>query len=456
MSLDRNDLQGRLDELLPAYGVPGAQLAVLTDGEVHSAASGILNAETGVEATTDSLFQLGSLGKVYTATLAMTLVAAGKLDLDAPIAEVLPDFRVADADVSKRVTARHLLTHTSGIAGDFFADTGRGDDAIERYVELCADLGQDIPLGVTMSYSNAGFVILGRVLEVLAGSTWDVALREHVLAPLGLEHTVSLPEDVLKFRSAYGHMVMGDQVALAPIWGPPRAVAPAGWVISTAEDVIDFARMHLDGGLAANGDRVLSAELAAEMQREQVRVPERWLTGDAWGLGWWLHDWDGRRLCAHDGAAIGQNSYLKIVPDSNVAIVLLANGGRTDELARELFTELLRETCGIEYLALPQPVADAPPTDERVLGAYERHGVRLEISLRDGVLHGSDSLIEPLASQLPPQDPSLTVLAPSSAGPDVYVSSPEDGEGQSWPLVFFEVEGARYVHSGARALRKVS
>ena len=86
-------------------------------------------------ATTDSVFQIGSITKVWTATVVMQLVDEGLLDLDAPVVEVLPELRLADPDVTKQVTMRHLLTHTSGIDGDVFTDTGRGDDCLEKYVD---------------------------------------------------------------------------------------------------------------------------------------------------------------------------------------------------------------------------------------------------------------------------------------------------------------------------------
>ena len=103
----------------------------------------------------------------------MQLVDEGLLDLDTPVVEVLPELRLADPDVTKQVTMRHLLTHTSGIDGDVFTDTGRGDDCLEKYVDLLADAAQNHPLGATWSYCNSGFSLLGRVIEKLTGKTWD-------------------------------------------------------------------------------------------------------------------------------------------------------------------------------------------------------------------------------------------------------------------------------------------
>ena len=163
--------QERLTELMRRHRVPGATLGVLHDGTITETAAGILSTATGVAVTPDSLFQIGSITKVWTATLVMQLVDEGALDLDAPVAEVLPGFRVADPAVTEQVTTRHLLTHTSGIDGDVFTDTGRGDECIERYVAGMKDVVQNHPLGATFSYCNAGYVLAGRIVEHLTGLT---------------------------------------------------------------------------------------------------------------------------------------------------------------------------------------------------------------------------------------------------------------------------------------------
>src|SRR4051794_12314590 len=164
-------LQERLDALTVRHKVPGAVLGVLRDGAVQTLAAGVLNVDTGVRATPGSLFQTGSITKVYTATLVMQLVEEGALHLDAPVIDVLPELRLADAEAAAQVTMRHLLTHTSGIEGDHFEDSGRGDDVLERYVAGCASLGFSHPVGATFSYCNTGFVIAGRVIERLTGLT---------------------------------------------------------------------------------------------------------------------------------------------------------------------------------------------------------------------------------------------------------------------------------------------
>ncbi|MFN2590487.1 MAG: serine hydrolase domain-containing protein, partial [Actinomycetota bacterium] len=198
--LDPAALRTRLQELMKEHEVPGAAVGVFAEGRTIEVAAGVVNLRTGVEATPDTVFELGSIGKSWTATALMQLVDEGLADLDVPIRTYLPDFRVADPDVSATVTLRHLLSHTSGIDGDHFEDTGRGDDCLERYVASCASLGQTHPMGDTMSYCNTGYSIIGRIIEVLTDKVWDDAMRERLFEPLGLTRTGTLPEHAILHR----------------------------------------------------------------------------------------------------------------------------------------------------------------------------------------------------------------------------------------------------------------
>ena len=342
MTVDAQHWQERLALLADKHGVPGANLAILANGEVTEAAYGVLNARTGVEATTDSLFQIGSISKVWTATLIMQLVDEGLLDLDEPVVTYLPDFKVADPDVTKAVTTRHLLAHTSGIDGDHFLDTGRGDDCVEKYVASCAELKQNHPLGATMSYCNSGYTVLGRILEVLRGKSWDAILRERLFTPLGLETAGTLPEEALLHRAAVGHLKPpGGELQVAPVWGIFRSAGPAGLIHATPREVLRFAELHLADGVTTDGTRVISAESAQAMRRPQVAVPDVYTLGSHWGLGWILMTWDGREVYGHDGGTIGQSAFLRIVPDAGIAICLLTNGGHTQDLFRDLYNEIL-------------------------------------------------------------------------------------------------------------------
>ena len=453
-AMDLAGWQPRFEELARRHRVPGASLAVLADGEVSALAIGVLHKGTGVEVTTDSLFQVGSITKAYTATVVLRLVDQGLATVDTPVAEILPGFRVADSEVSRRVTLRHLLCHTSGINGDFFHDTGRGDDCLARYVQACAGLAQSHPLGVTFSYCNSGFVILGRVIEQLTGMVWDAALAEQLIAPLGLTHTWTLPEDVLRFRAAMGHVTgaAGQEPQPASSWYEMRSIGPAGLVCATAADVVSFARLHLDDGCVTDGTPVLAASSAAEMQRPQVAVPNPHAMADHWGLGWALSDWGGRRIVGHDGDSIGQSAFLRVVPDAGVVVALLTNSDRTGAFYREVFTELLAGLCNVALPAPLEPPGNPPRVDlHRHVGVYERVGMRLEAALRASKLVLQVTPTGALAELLPAFDLELIPLTDT-----LLVGRPPMAT--RWmSYVFYRLpDGSAYLHDGARATPKVS
>lgn len=454
--LDARHWQQRLSALAAAHKVPGATLGILRLGEEPVYAHhGILNARTGIETTDDSVFQIGSMGKVWTTTAIMRLVDQGVLDLDAPVVSYVPEFSSSDPEITRTVTLRHLLNHTSGIDGDVFTDTGRGDDTLEKYVALLDGVAQNHPLGATMSYCNSGFSLAGRVIEKVTGTTWDQAMRDLVFTPLGLTHSSTLPEEAIMFRAASGHTVVDeDGPHLAPAWMLPRSMGPAGLINSTTADVLAFARMHLAGGLAADGTRVLSEAAVARMQEREVDMPDPYSLGDAWGVGWILFDWDGHRLIGHDGNTIGQASFLRILPEEGLAVTLLTNGGNTHDLYVELFGEIFRELAALEVPAGLTP-PEEPFTDDfsEFEGVYDRSGVRTEIFRDDDGLRMRTTLNGPLAAMLP--DPVQEhPLVPVRRGE--FVMRPE-GE-QAWhAVVFYSLpSGERYLHHGVRAAPKVS
>jgi CubicO group peptidase (beta-lactamase class C family) len=437
--------------------VPGASVAVLAGGDVVEPASGVLNVDTGVDVTTDTVFQIGSITKTYTATLVLRLVEDGLLALDRPILDYLPEFQVADPDVTKLVTSRHLLAHTSGIDGDHFYDTGRGDDCLERYVESCAQLAQNHPLGATMSYCNSGYSILGRLVEKVTGQTWDAALRERLLAPLGLTHSVTLPEEALLFRTAVGHVgEPGEPPKVAPVWGLMRSCGPAGLVCATAADVLAFARLHLDGGVTADGTRLLSAASVAAMREPQVRVPDRWTLGEHWGLGWILFGWQ-HDVFGHDGNTIGQSAYLRIVPGAGVALAVLTNGGAAGDLADELARELLAEQAGVQVPQRPRPPDEPVRFDPAgYAGTYERAGSRMEITAGENALDVALIPTGQLAELT--ADKEATHLAFVPVDPEQELFATQVPGSTTWtPAVFFSLPGGRrYLHLGARATPKTS
>jgi len=356
------DWSARLSELAVAAKVPGAVLGIWHDGETTIAPYGVLNASTGVETTAESVFQLGSVTKPWTATMIVQLAAEGRLDLDDAVVKLLPE-----APIDPRITVRHLLTHTSGIDGDVFTDTGRGDDCLERYVALLGDVDKLFEPGTAYSYCNAGFVLLGRIVEVLDGRTWDESLKARLIEPLGLTRTVTLPEEAILHRAALGHL--GTDGSPVTTWQLPRSIGPAGTITASAGDLLEFARMHL------TDDRYRA------MQEPQVPYAGGVGGFSNLGLAWRIYDWDGRRIFGHDGTTISQLAYLRIDPEARLIMCLLTNSGNGTTLFEPLANEVFTHFTGVGHPPPPQPVDT--PIDDRHVGRYERASVRLDVVRRD-------------------------------------------------------------------------
>lgn len=367
-------LDDNFASLVAEHQVPGAGVAVLAGGRIATAAGGVTSLATGVAVDADTVFQIGSITKVWTTTLVMQLVDDGLLELDAPLLGYLPELAIGDMDAAKALTPRHLLTHTAGFEGDIFTDTGRGEDAVEKYVATLTDLPQLFAPGETFSYNNTAFVVLGRLVEVLRNKPYDEVLVERIAEPLGLARVSPSAYEAIRHRAATGHVATGAQGALEPAqtWALARSNAPAGSMLAmTPTDLVGFVRMHLDGGAAPDGTRVLGSDSVTAMQTRQVDLPRLSGMGDAWGLGWELFDTPQGTVIAHDGGTIGQAAFLRVVPEAGVAVAMLTNGGDVFGLFNDVVAKLLTDLTGVVLPARPTPPAEPEQVDvSRYLGHY--------------------------------------------------------------------------------------
>ncbi|MBO0824891.1 MAG: beta-lactamase family protein [Actinobacteria bacterium] len=451
-------MHNRLPGLLAEHQVPGAAIAVSVGGDVIDLAAGVLSKATGVEATADSVFQVGSITKLWTTTLVMQLADEGKLDIDAPVRRYLPEFRIADETAAAAITVRQLLCHTAGFEGDIFTDTGTGDDCVQKYAATLDTVQQLFAPGEMFSYNNAGFCVLGRVVEVLRGKPFDQCLREHICTPLGLTHVANGAHEAILFRAAVGH-IRDDADAEptpAPVWSLARSNAPAGSMLTMRpRDLLAFARMHASGGVAADGTSVLTASSVKAMQERQVKLPNLGMLGGSWGLGWEIFDWPGGTVIGHDGGTIGQAAFLRLVPDREVAIALLTNGGDAISVYTEIYSHLLRELAGIELPARPTPPAQPPSIDaQRYVGTYACDVAELTVSQdEDGRIwleHVPKGVIAEFAGQVERNE--LVHLE----GDTLISARSQHGIHQSHVFVGDDGSGrALYIHSG-RATKRVT
>ena len=394
-----------IDAIWRDHAVPGVAVGLIADGEEWLSGFGVTNVEHPLPVDADTLFQIGSITKTFTATALMRLVERGDVELDAPVRTYLPDLRLRDEDVARRVTLRHLLTHRAGWFGDHFDDTGADDDALARYVANLHTLEQLTPLGALWSYSNSGFALAARVLEVRAGMSAEAALTELVLRPLAMTRSFFFARDAITHRVAAGHFVYDDGTRVARPWYIPRNAHAIGGLISSARDMLKYARFHQGDGTGADGARVLSIESLRLMRTPQAAGP---LDAHA-GLGWSLREIGGVLMASHTGGTIGQQALLACVPARSFALVVLTNSGHGSLVHQAVLNWTLAARLGIQ---IPDPVREPRTANElsEIAGVYDSPGNRIEISVADGelVMHSQTkvSLAREYERKPPPMPPA--------------------------------------------------
>lgn len=381
-----SELQEFLTDKAAELRVPGATAGVLFDGEEHTAFHGVTSVENPLEVDASTLFQFGSTGKTYTATAMLRLVDQGKLDLDAPVRTYLPELRLKDTAVAEQVTVLQLLNHTAGWQGDSMKDTGEGNDALEKFVASMADLEQVEPLGSTVSYNNASLSLAGHVIARITGTTYEQAIRDLLLDPLGLDMTLFSPNEIMTRRFACGHTLHDDgRITVSRPWAIPRSSAPAGGMSATVGDQLAWARFHLGDGTASDGARLLPEVLLKRMQQPTVHTPGSAL-GDAVGISWMLKDVGGTTMVNHGGTTYGQFSEFGFVPSRGFAVTSLSNCGPNGSVLNHAVTTwALEHYVGLKSVELvPQDRSDEELAE--YTGQFETIAVTVEIRAVRGAL----------------------------------------------------------------------
>jgi CubicO group peptidase (beta-lactamase class C family) len=389
MKIQQLELQRALQDSLARHNVAGASVAVFYDGETTAAAAGLINVNTGVEFTADTLVQLGSITKVFTTTLVMQLVDEGIVDLDEPVLRYLPQLRLKDRDALERITVKMLLNHTAGIDGDLMPDQGHDEETIEKAIARFAQCGQIFRPGAEVSYSNAAMVIAGYLVQRLREKSWYRLIRERVFEALQMKHAATLPEEALLYRASVGHYLNPEtkQLTLTPSAFLPLSYGPSSTTLMTsAADLITFARAHMGLGLAPNGVRILSEDSAKAMQRSTVDNKGRGYTYIDIGLGWMVGD-DG--LLHHLGGSPGILSALYVYPEHGFAAAILTNSAHSFGLMNELMGPWLAEFGSAKPIGMVDLQFAREPLDvniDKYVGIYEDIVNRFEVTRTPGGL----------------------------------------------------------------------
>jgi hypothetical protein len=199
---------------------------------------------------------------------------------------------------------------------------------------------------------------------------------------------VSFADEAIIHPVSVGHVPDPQdpkRLHVSPAWGLYRAFGPMGSaIVASAGDVMRFVRLHLDGGVAADGTRLLDATLVQAMVEEQVRLVDDSVLGEAWGLGWILDRWGDTAVMGHDGNSLGQNAFMRVAPNEQFGFCLQTNTESALNMYRELAGWLFGQRLGVAPRPDPLALEDASVTDPaRYVGSYDREGLTIEVTSDD-------------------------------------------------------------------------
>lgn len=415
------------------FNIPGVAVGVWADGQEHYACSGVTSLDNPLPINQDTLFVVASITKLFTATTLMRLVAEGRVELAAPARRYVPEFRLKDEQAADQITVLHLLNHTAGLDWRVSVSTGEGDDALARVVAQMAEMDLIALPGTRPSYSQAGYDLLGRLIEHVTGQTYEQAVASLVLEPLLLSHSCFERDDIMLRRFVVGHN--GDQdgtLSIARPWRHARGENPGGGLTTSVADLLSFARFHLGDGRTESGTLVLPTAVLQQMQEPTAKLQASNL-GDAIGLGWFLRNVNGVRTVGHAGSANGQFAELLLVPERDFAVVSLANaspGGIPFNQAVVSFA--LEHELGLVDRD-PEPLPFDAARAQEIAGTYanammtctiDTVGARLRLALQ------IKPEIRAAAEKAPPPDPAPAEFGLLPGASDEYIITSGAFKGQ--------------------------
>lgn len=316
---DFSELEKIARQELQETQTPGAAIAIVKDDRILFAKGfGVANVETQMPVTADTLFQIGSITKTFTATAVLTLAEEGKLRLDKPIG----DFAKGLNPRLAQVNLRQLLSHTAGLKDEPDEFGLQDEAALAEYVRSWKeDYGLFEP-DYVFSYSNSGFALAGYVAQEVSAKSYADLMSERLFKPLGMSRTTFRPTVAMTYPLAVGHRARRGELPMVvrPLANDAR-LWPAGTMYSSVNELARFAMAFLNDG-KVDGKQVLLASVIADMQKPRAEVPS---SAEHYGYGLFINMYRGLRQVWHDGSMTGYVGALRMIPERRFAVMVLAN-----------------------------------------------------------------------------------------------------------------------------------
>lgn len=336
------------------WKIPGMAIGVIKDGQVVLAKGYGALKHGGTEmADAQSLFAIASNTKAFVSAALGILVDEGKLSWDDPVIKHLPYFQLYDPYVSQQATVRDLLCHRVGL-GTFSGDViwYKSEYSAEEVLRRAAHVPQAYGFRSGYGYSNLMFIAAGEVIRAVSGQPWDEFVRARIFLPLGMARSQTSVAPLAKMTNvAQPHKTLDGDIVPIP-YAKWDNMGAAGGIVSSVDDVLKWAQLHIDGGQHA-GKAIFSPAAQQQMWQPhnnyavspavKKRFPSRHVAGYA--LGWGYFDHAGKMVYSHGGGYDGMYSKVAIVPEAKLGIVVLTNGmkGISDALMYYVLEAYLSE-----------------------------------------------------------------------------------------------------------------
>jgi CubicO group peptidase (beta-lactamase class C family) len=352
----RNELQPLIEDFVHKQQMPGFAIGVIQDDRlVYAHGFGVKNLMHNHDPVTPrSLFHMASITKTFVATSIMQLVEAGKINLDTPVVQYLPYFRVAD-DRDQTITVRQMVTHTSGMPDveDYEWDKSQYDDgALERYVRSLSNQKLIFAPGTEFRYSNMAFEVLGDLIAKVSGESFDDYVQHHILTPLKMRDSTLLIKKADPKLMTWGHERDKDgHVFPSKFYPYNRMHSPSSNLHSNVEDMARWALANLNHG-ELDGTRILKEQTYDIMWKPAHKLSD----SDGVGISWFLGEYRGQATVSHGGGDPGYATFLVLLPEKKIAVVLMANCDWLGKGRGQIADAALDVALGLK----PQPIAVTP------------------------------------------------------------------------------------------------
>lgn len=352
----RTELQPLIEDFARQQQVPGLAIGVIEGGRlIYTNGFGVKNlAHNDDPVTPRSLFHMASITKTFVATSIMQLVEAGKINLDTPVVQYLPYFRLAD-DRYQTITVRQMVTHTSGMPDveDYEWDKPQYDDgALERYVRSLSDKKLIFAPDADFRYSNMAFEVLGDLIAKVSGESFDDYVQHHILTPLEMKDSTLLIKRTNATLMTWGHeRDSSGHVFPSKVYPYNRMHSPSSNLHSNVEDMARWAIANLNHG-ELGGTRILKEQTYDIMWKPAHKLSD----GRTVGISWFLGEYRGQATVSHGGGDTGYATFLMLLPEKKMAVVLMANCDWLGDGRAQIAHAALDVALGLK----PQPIIAKP------------------------------------------------------------------------------------------------